>query len=59
MQSRQWTAPGDGRLNPFKSNFVRGFDATEEELDSVEAFLRSLTDAEIVSDPRFSDPEED
>ncbi|MEL6339001.1 MAG: MbnH family di-heme enzyme [Myxococcota bacterium] len=50
---------GDGRLNPFKSNFVRGFNATEEELDSVEAFLRSLTDEEFVSDPRFSDPEEE
>ncbi|MEM6532425.1 MAG: MbnH family di-heme enzyme [Myxococcota bacterium] len=47
---------GDGRLNPFKSNFVRGFNATEEELDAVEAFLRSLTDDAFITDPRLSDP---
>ncbi|MEM6956522.1 MAG: MbnH family di-heme enzyme, partial [Myxococcota bacterium] len=47
---------GDGRVNPFKSNFVRGFRATEEELDAVEAFLRTLTDWEFIRDVRFSDP---
>lgn len=47
---------GDGRLNPNKSNFVRGFEASEEELAAVEAFLRTLTDWEFVTDPRFSDP---
>ncbi len=47
---------GDGRLNPNKSGLVRGFAATEEEIDAVVAFLESLTDAAFVSDPAFADP---
>ncbi len=43
-------------MSPLKSGLVRGFDATDEELDAVVAFLESLTDDEFVSDPRFSNP---
>ena len=47
---------GDGRLNPNKSGLVRGFRATEEELDAVVAFLESLTDEAFVNDPAFAAP---
>lgn len=47
---------GDGRLNPLKSGLIRGFDASEEELNDVEAFLESLTDLEFITNPLFSDP---
>jgi cytochrome c peroxidase len=47
---------GDGRLSPLKSGLVRGFDATDEEIDAVVAFLESLTDTSFTSDPRFADP---
>ena len=47
---------GDGRLNPLKSGLVRGFQATDDEIDAVVAFLHSLTDWEFVSDPRHSNP---
>lgn len=47
---------GDGRLNPLKSGLIQGFDATEEEIDAVIAFLESLTDYDFITDPRFSNP---
>lgn len=47
---------GDGRLSPLKSGFVRNFNATDEEVDAVVAFMESLTDYEFISDPRFSNP---
>ena len=47
---------GNGSENPFKSGFVRGFDLTEQEKADLIAFLRSLTDEQFVTDPRFSDP---
>ena len=47
---------GDGRLNPNKSAFVRGFTLTVEERADLLAFLESLTDQEFITDPRFSDP---
>ena len=48
--------PGDGRENPHKSDLVRGFEITEEEAVDLEAFLRALTDWEMVGDPGLSDP---
>ncbi|XXF81344.1 di-heme enzyme [Myxococcaceae bacterium GXIMD 01537] len=45
-----------GALSPFQSEFVRGFTLTAEEKADVLAFLESLTDAEFLTDPRFSDP---
>ena len=47
---------GDGNLSPFKSGLIRGFDASDEEIDAVIAFLESLTDEQFISDPRFSNP---
>lgn len=47
---------GDGRLSPLKSGLVRPFEATDQEIDDVVAFLEALTDPGFVSDPAFSDP---
>jgi len=47
---------GDGRVSPYKSEFVRGFAMTEQERDDVIAFLDSLTDWEALMDPRWSSP---
>jgi cytochrome c peroxidase len=47
---------GDGRDNPFKSEFVHGFVLTEQERADVLAFLESLTDETFLVDPKFSNP---
>jgi cytochrome c peroxidase len=47
---------GDGKTNPFKSTFVKGFTLNDDERRQVLAFLRALTDDAFVTDPRFSDP---
>jgi cytochrome c peroxidase len=47
---------GNGANNPFKSNFIVGFELSKEELADVLAFLHSLTDERFVTDARFSDP---
>ncbi|MDJ0760568.1 MAG: di-heme enzyme [Woeseiaceae bacterium] len=47
---------GDGNVNPFKSEFVRGFELTEAEKRDLLAFLESLTDEAALSDPRWSSP---
>lgn len=47
---------GDGATHPNKSFFVRQFDLSSDEKADVVAFLRSLTDEEFLTDPRFADP---
>ncbi len=47
---------GDGRVNPNKSGLIRGFRATEEEIDAVIAFLESLTDQAFMTNPALSNP---
>ncbi len=47
---------GDGSKNPYKSNFVRGFELTDQEREDLLAFLRSLDDEAFVRNPLFSDP---
>ncbi len=47
---------GDGRVSPFKSEFVRGFEATDEEINALIAFLASLTDEAALTDPRWGSP---
>jgi len=47
---------GDGRVSPLKSGLVRGFQATDEEIDAVVAFLESMTDPKFVTNPAFSSP---
>lgn len=50
----EWT--GDGRLNPYKSEFVRGFALTDEQRQDLLSFLRALTDESFLENPQFSDP---
>lgn len=47
---------GDARVSPLKSGLVRGFEATDEEIDAVVAFLESMTDPTFITNPAFSDP---
>ena len=55
-QTREGAWPGDGRLHPAKSNFVKGFDLTAEERAAVLAFLQSLTDPHFITNPAYADP---
>lgn len=47
---------GDGRHNPYRSEFVQGFELTDEERRDLIAFLHALTDESLLTDARFSDP---
>jgi cytochrome c peroxidase len=47
---------GDGRVSPLKSGLVRGFTATEAEIDDVIAFLDSMTDPAFLTNPAYADP---
>lgn len=47
---------GVGSQNPYKSELINGFTLTPEEKADVIAFLESLTDMELTTDTRFSDP---
>jgi len=47
---------GDGRLSPYKSEFVRGFELTNDERQDLVEFLEALTDAQVLSDERISNP---
>jgi cytochrome c peroxidase len=47
---------GDGRKNPFKDGFVTGFAMDAKEKNDLIEFLKSLTDRDFVSNPRFANP---
>lgn len=47
---------GDGRKNPFKSQFVKGFTLNKQQKMDLIAFLQSLTDQHFITNPQFSDP---
>jgi cytochrome c peroxidase len=47
---------GDGSRNPYKSEFLRGFELTAEEHSDLLAFLESLTDRKVLSDEALADP---
>jgi cytochrome c peroxidase len=47
---------GDGRNNPNKSALLNGFEMTEQEKQDLIAFLRALTDDELLTNPAYSDP---
>jgi len=47
---------GDGRLSPFKSEFVDGFEISDAERADLIEFLLSLTDKTVVTDERWADP---
>lgn len=47
---------GDGRLHPHKSLFIKGFSLTEAEKAALMAFFLSLTDNDVLSEARWSQP---
>ena len=47
---------GIGRDNPNKTGTIRGFSLTVEQRADLIAFLESLTDQELLRDPRFGNP---
>jgi cytochrome c peroxidase len=47
---------GSGRDNPHKSAFIKGFEISPSEIDDLIAFLQSLTDEELTTNPAYSDP---
>jgi len=47
---------GDGRLSPLKSGLVRGFRATEQEVEDLLSFLESLTDQTFIENPALASP---
>ena len=47
---------GDGRDNPNKSALLNGFAMTEQEKQDLIAFLRALTDEDLLTNPAYSDP---
>ena len=47
---------GDGRANPYKSDFVSGFTLTDQERVDLITFLESLTDEGFLREPAFADP---
>ena len=47
---------GDGRANPLKHPLITGFEATDEEVPDVVAFLVSLTDTTLITNPKLSNP---
>ncbi|MDH3372662.1 MAG: di-heme enzyme, partial [Gammaproteobacteria bacterium] len=50
------THAGDGRRSPFKSEFIRGFELSEDETADLIAFLESLTDPSVLEDPSLASP---
>ena len=50
---------GDGSRNPYRSEFVRGFELTAQERADLLAFLESLTDDSVPGNPAWSDPFQD
>lgn len=47
---------GDGRTNPYKSTFVKGFELTEQEKQDLLAFLHTLTDHNFATNSKTSNP---
>jgi len=47
---------GDGRLSPFKSEFVNGFELSDEERTNLLDFLAALTDESVLTNERWADP---
>ena len=47
---------GDGRANPYKSDLVARIDLSEQEQADIVAFLKTLTDHEFLTNPKFADP---
>ena len=48
---------GDGRLNPLKSPFVKGFDMSVQDKNDLLAFLKTLTDKQFLTNPEHAKPQ--
>jgi cytochrome c peroxidase len=51
-------AKGGRARSALTSGFLKGFTLTTDEKNDLIAFLESLTDTALLSDPRFADPGE-
>ena len=47
---------GNGSQNPNKDPLIRGFKLSSQDRADLIAFLQSLTDEEVIHDPRFGNP---
>jgi cytochrome c peroxidase len=47
---------GDGADSPLKEVWLSGFEMSEDEADDLLAFLESLTDEGVLTDPQFANP---
>lgn len=47
---------GDGRQNPHKNPFIKGFTLDEQERQDLLNFLQSLTDHHFIANPDYSNP---
>nr|WP_276612544.1 methanobactin export MATE transporter MbnM [Pseudorhodobacter turbinis] len=47
---------GDGAQNPHKDGMIIGFEASDDEIADIIAFLHSLTDGTFLTNPAYSDP---
>ncbi|WP_407832889.1 MbnH family di-heme enzyme [Vibrio rotiferianus] len=47
---------GDGRKNPNKSEFVKGFTLSAQEKQDLLMFLHALSDETFISNPRYANP---
>ena len=47
---------GDGRANPFKSGLISNISLTAQDQADLVAFLKTLTDEKLLTNPAFSDP---
>ena len=50
------TNTGDGRLNPFKDELIRGFSINADERRALIAFLESLTDPTLATNQAYANP---
>lgn len=50
---------GDGALSPLKSGLVAGFELTDQERSDLVEFLEALTDEDFLTNPAYSDPNQD
>jgi cytochrome c peroxidase len=47
---------GDGKDNPNKNTLLNGFKMSDQEKQDMLAFLRALTDEDLLTNPAYSDP---
>lgn len=47
---------GDGRANPYKDGLIQNINLSEQDQEDIIAFLHTLTDESVLTNPKFSDP---